>query len=160
MDPDIYKFYGGYSDGQTNTIAQEVERDMRIVQEQINAYSNDPTQAFEAHDLPSLRHGSPGLKFTVSVSPIWGSGGGTSWDDIPQPISYIEGKTRIAGLQFYGEGYVDRILTTYETAEGKRWTTQHGGGGGNPSPQLQLGHGEFITAAHGAGSRYVLTNWA
>ena len=69
---------------------------MRIVQEQINAYSNDPTQAFEAHDLPSLRHGSPGLKFTVSVSPIWGSGGGTSWDDIPQPISYIEGKTRIA----------------------------------------------------------------
>ena len=105
---ELYKFYGGYSDQQMEAIAQEIARDLSTIGTQIEAYENDPTQAFTAPGLASLKHGSPHLQVKFDVSPVWGGGGGERWDDIPQPLAYIERKTRIASVQLHAGRFVDK----------------------------------------------------
>jgi hypothetical protein len=152
----IYDTYGGYADVKLVTNGRQSDADHKTINRMIEQFESNPTQTFTAPDLPSLANGTPALNYKISHSPAYGGTGGSPFDDVDAAgfDSFVPQQTLIKTVQLRSGTRIDRLLTTYENINGKKWTAEHGGTGGTLSAKLNLLHDQFVTNVAGrSGSR-------
>lgn len=155
----IYSFYGGYSDPTLTANTTTANTDITAIKTQMNDFATKAAGNFPSLSLPSLKNGSPVLKYTVSTSGYRGGGGGSPFDDI-DITSYIQRKTRIAAIGLRTGKRTDQLRTSYIDDTGQITTKTHGAGGGSDRGTLQVNEGQFVTRIWGrSGNRLDQVNF-
>jgi hypothetical protein len=148
----VYRSYGGFADKKLTDVAGEAKADHDKINTLIQAYEDDPTQSFTAPDLPSLKYGTPTLKYAVARSATHGGGGGKPFDDV-DVNTFIPQQTHVTGLQLRSGARIDKLIVTYQNTSAS-WTVEHGGNGGDLGNKVTLMLGQYVTAISGrSGSR-------
>lgn len=143
----IYNFYGGYTDAQLNTVSDQAAANRSAINQQMQAYQDNPTQSLTMPPLPCLQYGSPSLTYNIGNSPQWGGGGGGNFDDV-NVLSWLHNKTTVSAVQLRTGSRVDKLIVTYRSTQGT-WIDEHGGNGGGASNVLTLLPGQFIQRLNG-----------
>jgi hypothetical protein len=68
---DVYRSYGGYSDPKLVSAGNQFKADHDTINNLIEQFEEDPTQAFTKPNLPSLQNGTPALSYKVDSSPAY-----------------------------------------------------------------------------------------
>jgi hypothetical protein len=92
-----YEFYGGHKDEVLDRNQTAVRADLKAIKQQLDDYSDDPTQSFSEPPLPSMANGSPTLKFEHDVS-LYGGNSGDPFEDV-DVAAYLRRRTRIVKLR-------------------------------------------------------------
>ena len=142
----IYDFYGGHHDEVLDRNQAAVRADLKAIRQQLDDYSDDPTQSFTEPPLSSLAKGSPTLKFEHGIT-LYGGNSGEPFDDV-DVAAYLRRRTRIVKLRIKTGEWIDHIETTYAN-EAQTWQTSHGGGTGEYWSELTLLAGEFFVKGVG-----------
>jgi len=142
----IYEFYGNHQDKVLEQNQAAVRADIKAIRDQLDAYSDDPTQSFTEPPLPSLANGSPTLKFEHYADLI-GSTFGELFEDV-DVAAYLRRRTRITRLYMRTGDWVDHMETTYEN-EAQTWTAKHGEDRGDSQSALDLTPGQFFVQYSG-----------
>jgi hypothetical protein len=150
----IYEFYGGYTDEKLDRVSKLAAVDVKLIDDQIVAFEDDPTQTFTRPKLQALEFGTPALEYSVGKSPSWGRDGGDPFDDVDIRTALQE-KTWLSALQLRTGAVVDRLMSTYESADKPPRQTSHGGGGGNLGSELKLLPGQFVVKVSGRAGKLV-----
>ncbi|MBY0431782.1 MAG: hypothetical protein K2Q10_11330, partial [Rhodospirillales bacterium] len=132
----VYSYYGGFTDQVLIDRTKQTTADINAIKAQMEAYEDDATQTFATLSLPSLGYGTPVLTYTTNTNTAQGGNGGSSFDDVTNPATYVQRKTRISALQLRSGSRVDHLYATYEYLDGSDGVvssqTSHGGNGGSP----------------------------
>jgi hypothetical protein len=145
----LYTFYRGYSgDSKAKEGLEEAKKDELAINTQIAAFVDDPTATFQRPALLSLQLGTPVLQYQIVPVAAHGGDGGDPFDDVDINL-YLQKQTRISALQLRSGAEIDKLITSYQDADGNAWTTQHGGGGGGLSQVLTILPGQFVTRIDG-----------
>ncbi|BCH65364.1 hypothetical protein RvVAT039_25800 [Agrobacterium vitis] len=144
----IYNFYGGFSDQTLITNTSTATSDINAIKTQMSAFGTAAAGNFPALNLPSLKNGTPTLKFNIQTSSYWGGDGGSPFDDI-DISTYISRKTRVSAIGLRTGNRTDQLRTSYIDDTGQFSTKTHGGGGGSDRGTLQILEGQFITRISG-----------
>jgi hypothetical protein len=146
---EIYQFYGFTAGSDTTLMDAEndVGIDVGAINNQIQAWENNPTQPFTPLSLNSLTYGTPSLNCTIGTTPLWGSTQGTTFNDVP--ANCLQKRFRLSSVQMYSDPYwIDTLMVTYESDDGSQ-QFQYGPGNGSHSPQLTLSPGQFVNSVTG-----------
>lgn len=143
----IYSFYGGFSDSKVASVGTQAKTDHATLNQMIENYQADPTQAFSKPALPSLDNGTPALAYSIKSSEAHGGDGGSPFDDV-NVNTFIPQQTRISALQMRSGARIDKLSVTYQNSTGT-WTAEHGGDGGGLGNKLTLMAGQFVTRISG-----------
>ena len=142
----IYDFYGGHHDEVLDRNQAAVRADLKAIRQQLDDYSDDPTQSFTEPSLPSLAKGSPTLNFEHDMA-LYGGNSGEPFDEV-DVAAYLRRRTRIVKLRIKTGEWIDHMETTYAN-EAQTWQTSHGGSTGEYWSELTLLPGEFFVRGKG-----------
>jgi hypothetical protein len=138
----IYARYNYQGDAELNAFKRVVEADLDQINEQIDAWDDDPTGKFDKLTLPSLDKGEPVLTFAAGQPASFGGEGGGPFDFMSVGDAF-RNQVRIVSIRLADETVIRRMEVEY-ASERDRWKTVHGSGG-NTHEIFYLEDGQFPT---------------
>lgn len=153
----IYTRYNFAGDAGLEPFRGKVEAEIAAVNEQVDAWDDDPTGTFRPLDFPSLREGEPVLGFAAGQPASFGSEGGGTFDFMSVGDAF-RNQVRIAAVRLsdgeWDRHHVVRRIEVEYASERGRWTATHGEGGsarekffledGQFPSQLSIRHGRLV----------------
>jgi hypothetical protein len=137
----IYACYNYTGDAALLAFETTVKDDLDKIDEQIKAYTNNPTAKQKRPDLPSLAKGEPVLHYAAGQSESFGGGGGGPFDFMSAGQA-LSNQVKVASIRFAdGDDVIHQIEVGY-VAQDRTWKTIQGAGGVWRAP-LDIERGQF-----------------
>ncbi|MCO5548249.1 hypothetical protein L7F22_001706 [Adiantum nelumboides] len=136
------------------SVQRQADADERTLQAMIGSYFDDPLGHItipNVNELSSLDHGTPVLSIrTTAVGETLGAPGRDPFNDVGDPMAFVQQFTQITSIAFYSGWYIDNLSVTYsrgmESITGST-TFNHGRvGHGTLQPILNVPRGYHVTS--------------
>ncbi|TMJ19678.1 MAG: hypothetical protein E6G92_07875 [Alphaproteobacteria bacterium] len=141
---DIYACYR-FEDPELDALRAKVEADLETVEDQVDAWRDNPTGNFAKPVLPSLASGEPVLDFAAGQPASFGNEGGGTFDFMSVGDAF-RNRVRIASIRLadgtWNDHHVIRRIEVEYASEKGRWTRIHGQDG-NSREKFFLEDGQF-----------------
>jgi Jacalin-like lectin domain/MAC/Perforin domain len=142
----IYARYK-FADPELEAFKERVDADIAAIEDQVDAWRDNPTGNFTRPPLPSLKEGEPVLDFVAHPVASFGQEGGGTFDFMSVGNAF-RNQVRIVSIRLSdgtwdGFQVIRRIEIEYASEKG-RWTAVHGENG-NGREKFFLEDGQFIS---------------
>lgn len=138
----------------------KVDEDIAALRGLVLLIDDHPTVPEMAPPLPTLAWGVPKLNYDQVPLPQWGGRGGADFADVT--FEDVLSRTRVSSVQLKGNHVIDQLVTTYVSTGDAARTFEHGRGGGNFGPKLEVAQGDRLLKVSGTAkefqSAYVITS--
>ena len=143
---DIYACYN-FKDPELEAFRGRVETDIEAIENQVTAWTDNPTGNFVSPPLPSLKEGEPVLDFVAHHVASFGQDGGGTFDFMSVGNAF-RNQVRMVSIRLFdgtwdGFHVVRKMEIEYASEKGN-WTAVHGEGG-NPRDKLFFEKGQFVS---------------